>query len=141
MCGEMVTLHKGLPEADVLCVARQYFEENFVGRIFPEMQRLVAELQASGCEVWAVSSTNEWVIREAMGHVGIDPGKILAAAVEIYNGAGTDRLVRVPSRIGKTKAILGVIWRAPGACVCNFPLDTEMLAHPRYPRPSNPHPA
>src|SRR5713101_9451214 len=57
MCAEMVTLHKGLPEADVLCVARQYFEANFVGRIFPEMQRLVAELQASGCEVWAVSST------------------------------------------------------------------------------------
>src|SRR6266702_6374566 len=33
MCGEMVTLHKGLQEAEVLCVARQYFEENFLVRI------------------------------------------------------------------------------------------------------------
>src|SRR5258708_27253577 len=30
MCGEMVTMHKGLAEADVLRVARQYFEEKFV---------------------------------------------------------------------------------------------------------------
>jgi len=140
MCGEMVTLHKGLPEADVLCVARQYFEENFLGRIFPEMQRLVAELQASGCEVWAVSSTNEWVIREAMGHVGIDPGKILAAAVEIENGVVTDRLVRVPSGIGKPKAILEVIGRPPDAGFGNSRWDTEMLAISRYAIAVNPNP-
>src|SRR5713226_1809043 len=58
MCGEMVTLHKGLPEVEVLRVARQYFEENVVSRIFPEMRQLISQLQASGCEVWAVSSTN-----------------------------------------------------------------------------------
>jgi phosphoserine phosphatase len=51
MCGEMVTMHKGLREAEVLRLARQYFDENFVSRIFPEMRRLVAELQASGCDV------------------------------------------------------------------------------------------
>jgi len=140
MCGEMVTLHKGLPEADVLCVARQYFEENFVGRIFPEMQRLVAELQASGCEVWAVSSTNEWVIREAMPHVGIDPTKILAAAVEIENGVVTDRLVRVPSGTGKPKAILEVIGRPPDAGFGNSRWDTEMLAISRYAIAVNPNP-
>src|SRR5579863_5719160 len=81
MCGEMVTMHKGLAEADVLRVARQYFEENFVGRIFAELRELIAQLRASGCEVWAVSSTNEWVIREAMPHLGIEPLNILAAAV------------------------------------------------------------
>src|SRR5271165_1943631 len=74
MCGEMVTMHKGMAEAEVLSFAREYFAENCVGRIFGEMKRLIAELRASGCEVWAVSSTNEWVIREAMPHVGIDPG-------------------------------------------------------------------
>src|SRR5882672_9934598 len=37
MCGDMVTLHKGLAETEVLSLARQFFEENFVGRIFPEM--------------------------------------------------------------------------------------------------------
>src|SRR5713226_3804986 len=76
MCGAMVTMHQGLPEVEVLRLARQYFEENFVSRIFPEMRRLVAELLASGCDVWAVSSTNAWVIREAMPHLGIAPEKI-----------------------------------------------------------------
>ena len=30
MCGEMVTIHKGLREADVLKLAREFFEENFL---------------------------------------------------------------------------------------------------------------
>jgi len=140
MCGEMVTMHKGMAEAEVLRVARQYFEENFVGRIFPEMRQLVGQLQASGCDVWAVSSTNEWVIREAMSHVGIDPEKILAAAVEIENGIVTDRIIRVPSGIGKPKAILEVIGRPPDAGFGNSRWDLEMLAISRYAIAVNPNP-
>ena len=140
MCGEMVTMHKGMAENDVLNLARQYFAENFVGRIFGEMKRLIAKLQASGCEVWAVSSTNEWVIREAMAHVGIDPAKILAAAVEIENGVVTDRLVRVPSGIGKPRAILEVIGRPPDAGFGNSKWDIEMLAISRYAIAVNPNP-
>src|SRR3954466_5464255 len=30
MCGEMVTLHQGLKEVDVLALARQFFAEHFV---------------------------------------------------------------------------------------------------------------
>src|SRR5258708_40288978 len=97
MCGEMVTLHKGLQESEVLRLAGEFFEQNFVGRIFPEMRQLIAKLQTSGCDIWAVSSTNEWVIRAAMPHVGISPEKILAAAVEIETVIITDRLIRVPS--------------------------------------------
>lgn len=139
MCGEMVTLHKGLEESEVLRLAGQFFEEYFVGRIFPEMRQLIAQLQTGGCDVWAVSSTNEWVIREAMPHVGIAAEKILAAAVEIENGMVTDRLVRVPSGIGKPKAILEVIGRPPDAAFGNSRWDTEMLAISRYPFAVNPN--
>ncbi len=140
MCGEMVTMHKGLAETEVLGLARQYFEEHFVGRIFAELRELVAQLRASGCEVWAVSSTNEWVIREAMPHVGIDPKNILAAAAEIENGIVTDRIVRVPSGIGKPKAILEVIGRPPDAGFGNSRWDLEMLAISRYAIAVNPNP-
>ncbi len=139
MCGEMVTLHKGLQESEVLRLAGEFFEQNFVGRIFPEMLRLIAKLQTSGCDIWAVSSTNEWVIRAAMPHVGISPEKILAAAVEIENGIITDRLIRVPSGIGKPRAILEVIGRPPDAAFGNSRWDTEMLAISRYPFAVNPN--
>src|SRR6185312_8655145 len=36
MCGEMVQMHKGLREEDVLRLSREFFEEHFVPRIFPE---------------------------------------------------------------------------------------------------------
>src|SRR6185437_2290936 len=106
MCGEMVTLHKGLKESDVLALAREFFEQNFVRQIFPDMRELVHRLREQGCHVWAVSSTNQWVIREAMPHVGILPENILAASAAVKDGTITDRLTRMPSGPGKPKAIL-----------------------------------
>lgn len=140
MCGEMVTLHKGLKETDVLNVAKQFFEENFVGRIFPEMRELVRRLQETGCDVWAVSSTNQWVIAEAMPHVGISPKKILAASVEIRKGIITDNLIRVPSGPGKPKAILEVIGQVPDVAFGNSRWDVDMLTLARYPVAVNPNP-
>ena len=140
MCGEMVTIHQGLKESDVLALARTFFEQNFVSRIFPEMKELVSRLQQTGCDVWAVSSTNEWVIREAVSHVGIEPQKILAAAVAVENGVITNRLTRVPSGPGKPKAILAEIGEVPDAAFGNSRWDAEMLTLTRFPVAVNPNP-
>jgi phosphoserine phosphatase len=140
MCGEMVTINQGLAEADVLHLARTFFGEHFVGRIFPEMKQLVSRLQQTGCDVWAVSSTNEWVIREAMPHVGIAQDKILAAAVAIENGIVTARLTRVPSGPGKPKAILEKIGQVPDVAFGNSRWDAEMLTLARFPVAVNPNP-
>ncbi|MFZ2010402.1 MAG: HAD family hydrolase, partial [Candidatus Sulfotelmatobacter sp.] len=62
MCGEMVTMHRGIPEPKMMDAATRFFDQFFVVQIFPEMRELVRRLQENGCEVWAVSSSNEWVI-------------------------------------------------------------------------------
>ena len=140
MCGEMVTMHRGLSEAAVQRAATQYFEENFVDQIFPEMLELVRRLRESGCEVWAVSSTNEWVIRAGMKYCGIAPDHILAAAVRIENGIVTDKLVRVPSGDGKPRAIRDTIRKDPDAAFGNSRWDAEMLAMARHGFAVNPNP-
>jgi len=139
MCGEMVTLHKGLKETDVLELTRVFFEENFLNSIFSEMRQLVSRLQDSGCEVWAVSSTNEWLIRQAMKHFGIPADQILAAAVEMENGIVTDRLTRVPSGPGKPKAIQKEIGRVPDVAFGNSRWDADMLALARHAFAVNPN--
>lgn len=140
MCGEMVTLHQGLKESDVLALGRQFFEDNYVHRIFPEMRELIAQLQAGGCDVWAVSSTNQWVIREAMRHTGIDPEKILAASAEVKDGVISGKLTRLPSGPGKPKAILEVIKRIPDAAFGNSRWDADMLALAKHGFAVNPNP-
>ncbi len=140
MCGEMVTMHRGLADAEVQRAANQYFDENFVAQIFPEMRDLVYRLQQSGCDVWAVSSTNEWVIRAGMRHCGIAENRILAAAVAIENGRITDRLVRVPTGDGKPKAIREVIRRDPDVAFGNSRWDAEMLTISRHAFAVNPNP-
>lgn len=101
MCGEMVTMHKGLSEAVVMEAAAEFMTRDFSGQIFSEMRELVGLLRENGCDVWAVSSSNEWVIRAGMKAFGIPDDRILAARVEIEDGVITDRLIRVPSGPGK----------------------------------------
>lgn len=140
MCGEMVTLHRGLAEFKVQAAARQFFDENFASQIFPELREVVRRLHDAGCEIWAVSSTNEWVIQAGMTHFGIPANRILAAAVEVENGIITERLIRVPSGEGKPRAIREVIRRDPDAACGNSRWDAAMLKIARHAFAVNPNP-
>jgi phosphoserine phosphatase len=60
--------------------------------------------------------------------------------VEVENGIITDRLIRVPSGIGKPQAILGIIGRPPDAAFGNSRWDVEMLRIARYAVAVNPNP-
>ena len=129
MCGELVTMHKGLTEATLMQAATDFMGNSFPGTIFPEMRELVDRLHANGCEIWAVSSSNEWVIRAGMKQFGIPDARILAAKVEVENGLlVTDKLVRVPSGPGKTQALREVAKKNIHAAFGNSRWDADMLA-------------
>jgi phosphoserine phosphatase len=129
MCGEMVTMHKGMTEAAMLQAAKEFMTSAFPGRAFPEMRQLVRQLHAQGCEIWAVSSSNEWVIRAGMDQVGIPHDHILATKAELDNTIVTDRVVRVPSGPGKPRALREVVNKEIDAAFGNSRWDIEMLAH------------
>jgi phosphoserine phosphatase len=138
MCAEMVTLHRGLTEAEVQKAANAYFEQYCVGWIFPEMQRLVHSLRCAGSDVWVVSSTNQWVIRAGVQHFGIPEARIIAASARILNGKISGEMARVPSGKGKPKAIHEMIQGVPDAAFGNSIWDADMLAMARYPFVINP---
>lgn len=140
MCGEMVTMHKGMSEAQLLQAASDFMAKIFPGEIFPEMKELVARLQQQGCDVWAVSSSNEWVIRAGLKQFGISEDRILAAKVESENGRVTDRLVRIPSGPGKSQALREMARKKVDAAFGNSRWDTEMLAMAAHGFAVNPNP-
>jgi phosphoserine phosphatase len=140
MCGEMVTVHQAMREDELRRLSAEFFAEHFLPTIFPDMLALVKALQAAGCDIWAVSSTNEWTIEAGVAYFGIPREKILAASVEIENGVITNRLVRVPSGDGKPKAIRDVIRRDPDAVFGNSRWDVDMLKIARHPFAVNPNP-
>jgi len=140
MCGEMVTMHNGLSESAVMEAATEFMTSHFPGRVFPEMQQLVHRLNERGCEVWAVSSSNEWLIRAGVKEFGIPESRILAANVEIDHGIVTDKLVRVPSGPGKPKALREVAGKQMDAAFGNSRWDVDMLAMARHAFAVNPNP-
>jgi HAD superfamily phosphoserine phosphatase-like hydrolase len=144
MCGEMVTMHCGLRDEVVQQACDTYFPQGIAPGIFPEMRELVERLRASGCDVWAVSSSCQWVIRSAMRYFGIPQNRILAAEAAVENGIITDQLIRVPSGPGKVEAIRSVLQSSPDhrpdCAFGNAIWDREMLALSKHPFAINPNP-
>jgi len=144
MCGEMVTMHRGLQEQVVQQACDVYFAQSIAPNIFPEIRELVQRLRGSGCDVWAVSSSNQWIIRSGMRSFGIPQNRILAAEVAVENGLITDRLIRVPSGPGKPEAIRSVLKsspdHSPDCAFGNAIWDREMLAMSKHPFVINPNP-
>ena len=141
ICGEMVQLYGGLREPDLRAAAREFFRAEVEGNIFPEMQRLVADLQRAGTEIWAVSSTNDWVIEEGVRRFDIPVSCILAAKVAVEGGIVTDRLLDVPTDEGKVLSLARADIRAPDAVFGNSVHDAAMLSIARGAFPVNPSPA
>ena len=140
MCGEMVTMHHGLREEVVQQACDTYFPDAIGPNIFPEMLELVQRLRASGCDVWAVSSSNQWIIRSGMKYFGIPQNRILSAETTVENGIITDRLVRVPSGPGKVEAIRSAVHTTPDCAFGNAIWDREMLSLARHAFAINPNP-
>ena|SRR5689334_5667945 len=140
MCGEMVTMHRGLGEPEISRMAARFFDEYFAENIFPEMQTLVQELSRQGCDVWAVSSTNEWIIRAAMRHFQLPESRVIASCARVVNGQVTGQLIQVPSGEGKCRAIQQTIGKAPDAAFGNSIWDAAMLGIARVAVAVNPTP-
>lgn len=140
MCGEMVTIHHRIPERVLEEASEDFFAEVVEPRIFPEMLQLTRELQELGCELWAVSSTNLWVVREGVRRFGIAPENVLAACVHIEEGLVTDRLHRVPSGPAKAEALNEVLGKQADACFGNSIHDLAMLEIARRQFVINPNP-
>ena len=141
ICGEMVQVYAGLRESTLRAAAKTFFAERIERQIFPEMHALVAELQAAGTEIWAVSSTNDWVVEEGVSHFGIPPERVLAARVRVVDGIVTSDLIDVPTDQGKVDALARVGVTAPDCVFGNSVHDAAMLALARRAFPINPSPA
>ncbi len=141
ICGEMVQMYQGLRVSEMRKAARSFFERLIEPQIFPEMQALVAELQGRGTEIWAVSSTNSWVIEEGVTRFGIAAERVLAAQVRVENDVVTNVLVDVPTDEGKALALARAGVTAPDAVFGNSVHDAAMLLIARSAYPVNPSPA
>ena len=140
MCGEMVTINAGTTLQALEEAAEEFFLSVVEKRIFPEMLRLTRELNSAGCEVWAISSTNDWVVREGVKRFGISRRRVLAASVQIEDGRATGRLIRVPSGPGKAKAIQDVLKKHADIGFGNSVHDLDMLEIAVHPFAVNPNP-
>ena len=141
ICGEMVQIYAGLTEREMRATAAEFFATQIEPNIFPELRSLIADLQETGVEIWAVSSTCDWVIEEGVRRFDIPAERALAARVEIRDGVVTDTLLDVPTDEGKVVSLRRAGITAPDVVFGNSVHDAAMLAIARRAFPVNPTPA
>jgi phosphoserine phosphatase len=141
ICGEMVQIYAGLREVELRRVAAEFVNEFVRPQVFAEMPPLIAALKERGTDVWAVSSTNKWVICEGVRALGIPEEKVLATEVAVKNGLITTDIVDVPTDDGKAIALRRVGLPRPDAVFGNSIHDLAMLEIAAQPFPINPSPA
>ena len=141
ICGEMTQLYEGLREQELRNAAAEYFRNHVERRIFPEMRQLVETLKAQGATLWAVSSTNKWVVAAGVLGFGIPEERVLAAEVRVASGMITSNLLDVPTDEGKADSLRRVGLDHPDAVFGNSIHDLAMLRLARRAFPINPSPA
>ena len=140
ICGEMVQMYAGLRDGEVRAAAAQYVDQFVRGRIFAELAALVAKMRKAGIEIWAVSSTNRWVVAEGLRDFEIPDERILAAEVRVADGLVTSEIVDVPTDAAKATALNRVGLPHPDAVFGNSIHDLAMLELARCAFPVNPSP-
>jgi phosphoserine phosphatase len=141
ICAEMVQIYAGLREQELRTAAATYIQEFVKPHIFAEMASLVDKLRDSGVELWAVSSTNRWVVSEGVRDFGIPEERVLAATVRVESGLITSDNADVPTGEGKAVALKRVGLTQPDAVFGNSVHDLAMLKLARRAFPVNPSPA
>jgi phosphoserine phosphatase len=141
ICGAMVEMYAGLREQELRDAAARYVSEFVRPRIFAEMASLLGRLRKTGTELWAVSSTNKWVVAEGVRAFGIQEDRILAAEVRVTDGLITSELLDVPTDEGKAATLARVGIPRPDAVFGNSIHDLAMLRIARKAYPVNPSPA
>lgn len=140
ICAEMVQVYAGLREEELRRAAARYFAAHVESQIFPEMLALIADLRRAGADIWAVSSTNQWVVEEGARRFGIPAERVVAASVRVHDGLITSDLIAVPTDEGKAEALRRLAIHEPDAVFGNSIHDAAMMAMARRAFPVNPTP-
>jgi phosphoserine phosphatase len=138
ICGEMVQIYSGLREQELRDAAARYFNEYVRPHIFTEVAALVDKLRNANVKLWAVSSTNKWVVSEGVRSFGIPEERVLAAEVKVADGMITSELVDVPTGPAKATALRRVGIPRPDAVFGNSLHDLAMLEIAAHAFPVNP---
>ncbi|GAC1658299.1 MAG: hypothetical protein NVS9B15_19900 [Acidobacteriaceae bacterium] len=139
MCAEMVSCHEGLSVEAITAACQRFAQTHIIPFIFPAMQELVHRLQVSGCDVWAVTSTASWVVREGLLPFAIPADRVLGVELAVESGIASGEILAVPTDEHKAH----VIERAgvkPDAVFGNSIHDLAMIEIARAAYAVNPNP-
>jgi phosphoserine phosphatase len=140
MCGEMAQLVAGLPVAVVEDAVRRFFPSVVGPNLFADMHRLSRRLHEQGCELWAVSSTLEFVVREGARGFYIPGERVIGARTIVRHGVIGRELLRVPSGPHKAAALRTLVGKPADAVFGNSVHDFAMLEMGRHAVAVNPTP-
>jgi len=123
----------GMNASTVQNLGADCFENNYEGKFYPEILKLIGNLKNFGFEVWIVSASPEVLYEKFVSErTGVPVTRIIGVKSVIKNGVITDEMVHpVPQDNGKEFTIDTFIKTKPLFAAGNSRGDFEMLSASR----------
>jgi len=119
----------GLTVEEIEAIGRDTYNQMYRGKLYPEIQQLIHNLEDFGFEIWVMTASPEYLYQGFVSEVmGIPKNRIIGMKSVVKNGITTDELV-IPTTqdIGKEQYIHTCIKSAPLLVVGNSRGDMEMM--------------
>lgn len=133
-CALCVEAFRGSRLDEVRAWSRELVASQQHGPLFAPVVGLARALAERGCEVWVVSGSNAWTVREGVEAVGLDPARVLALTGPHPEGVFTGEVSRpVTCAAGKVEALRRATDRPLLLAAGNALYDVALLEHAELP--------
>jgi HAD superfamily phosphoserine phosphatase-like hydrolase len=138
ICRQMCRITQGLFADEVELKAKEFFRTRIAPTIYPEVRDFIACLARRGCDIWAISSSPEWLIQTASEYLCIEKAKIIGSKLRVRQGRFTKRLDLLPTGMSKARVAHTLIGRDADIAFGNTIHDRFLLELAHVPVAVNP---
>lgn len=133
-CAWCVEVLRGTRVDELATWSRELVRATQHGPILAPVVGLARALAERGCEVWVVSGSNAWTVREGVAGVGLEPSKVLALTGPAPEGIFTGEVDKpLTCAAGKVEALRRATERPLLLAAGNALYDVDLLEHAELP--------
>ncbi len=123
----------GLAPTEIEMIGYYCYRETYIGKFYPEMKELIANLKEYGFEVWVLTASPEILYQKFVSEeLGIPKVNILGAKCVVEDGKTTNEIILpIPQDDGKAYTIETYIKTKPLIVAGNSRGDMDMLNESR----------
>lgn len=128
-CGWLAQINAGLSDEELLEQGKSFYEKEYHAKLNSNLRELIEKLKSKNFQIWVCTASIKWAIAPALIDLGLAPGFLIAAEVELDQKKKLTKKIidPIPYRPGKKFWLEQKLQDKPLLVVGNSMGDLEMM--------------